>query len=157
MTSMAERRLSESGLTLPAPATAVANYLPFTSHGSVIIISGQLPMREGQVHYKGKVGIDLSLAEGQDAARLCGLNILTQLKTACNGDLDRVEKCLRLGGFVNCGPDFTDQPKVINGASDLMVEVFGPEIGRHARAAVGTNSLPLGAAVEVEAMFRIRD
>lgn len=157
MSNKVEQRLAELGLVLPTATAAVANYIPFASHGNVIIISGQLPMRDGQVHYKGKVGIDLSLAEGQDAARLCGLNILTQLKAACNGDLDRVEKCLRLGGFVNCGPDFTDQPKVINGASDLMVEVFGPEIGRHARAAVGTNSLPLGAAVEVEAMFRLKE
>lgn len=157
MTNTVEKRLEELGLKLPAPATAVANYLPFTSHGQIIIISGQLPTQGGQVHYKGKVGSDLSLAEGQDAARLCGLNILTQLKLACDGDFDRVEKCLRIGGFVNCGPDFTDQPKVINGASDLMVDLFGPDIGRHARAAVGVNSLPLGAAVEVEAMFRIRE
>ena len=156
MTNVVEKRLEELGLKLPVPATAVANYIPFVSHGCIIIISGQLPMRDGQVHYKGKVGSDLSLAEGQDAARLCGLNILTQLKVACDGDLDRVEKCLRIGGFVNCGPDFTDQPKVINGVSDLMVDLFGPDIGRHARAAVGVNSLPLGAAVEVEAMFRIR-
>ncbi|MBY0281355.1 MAG: RidA family protein [Alphaproteobacteria bacterium] len=157
MTSQVEKRLEDLGLVLPVATAALANYIPFTTHSNVIIISGQLPMRDGQVHYKGKVGSDLSLAEGQDAARLCGLNILTQLKAACDGNLDRVEKCLRIGGFVNCGPDFTDQPKVINGVSDLMVEVFGADIGRHARAAVGVNSLPLGAAVEVEAMFRIRD
>ena len=155
MTSEVEKRLEELGFKLPEPAATVANYLPFVIHGGVIIISGQIPMREGQVHYKGKVGSDLSLAEAQDAARLCGLNILTQLKIACDGNLDRVEKCLKIGGFVNCGIDFTDQSKVINGTSDLMVAVFGANIGRHARFAVGVNSLPLGAAVEIEAMFRI--
>jgi enamine deaminase RidA (YjgF/YER057c/UK114 family) len=96
----------------------------------------------------------LSLEEGQAAARQCAINILTQVKAACEGDLTRVKRCVRLGGFVNCGPDFTDQPKVINGASDLMVDVFG-DAGRHARAAVGVNALPLGAAVEVEATFLI--
>jgi enamine deaminase RidA (YjgF/YER057c/UK114 family) len=150
-----EQRLAELGFKLPAPGAAVANYIPFTIDNNVVIISGQLPMQDGSILYKGKVGIDLSVEQGQDAARLCGLNILTQLKTACQGDLTRVQKCLRLGGFVNCGPDFTNQPKVINGVSDLIVEVFGTEIGRHARAAVGVNALPLGAAVEVEAMFRI--
>ena len=104
--------------------------------------------------FKGKVGQDLSLEEGQAAARLCAINILIQLKAACSGDLARVKQCVRLGGFVNCGPDFTDQPKVINGASDLMVEVFG-DAGRHARAAVGVTALPLGAAVEIEAIFLI--
>jgi enamine deaminase RidA (YjgF/YER057c/UK114 family) len=128
--------------------------MPYSIAGNMVIISGQLPLKEGEVTFKGKVGQDLSLEEGQAAARLCAINILTQLKMACAGDLTRVKQCVRLGGFVNCGPNFTDQPKVINGASDLMVDVFG-NAGRHARAAVGINALPLGAAVEVEAMFLI--
>ena len=157
MANVIERCLTELGIQLPTPATSVANYLPFSPIGSAIIISGQIPILNGEVHYKGQVGIDLTLEEGQAAARLCGLNILAQLKVACDGDLSRVQRCLRLGGFVNCGSDFTDHAKVINGVSDLMVQVFGSEIGRHARAAVGVNSLPLGSAVEVEALFKIND
>ncbi len=155
MTNQIEQRLSALGFKLPAPAAAVANYIPFVIQDNIVIISGQLPVQDHEVVYKGKVGIDLTIEQGQDAARLCGLNIITQLKAACNGDLSRVQKCLRLGGFVNCSSDFTNQPKVINGVSDLIVEIFGTDIGRHARAAVGVNSLPLGAAVEIEAMFRI--
>lgn len=155
MSNPIERRLTELGLKLPEPAAAVANYIPFVVDSNIVIISGQLPIQDGSILYKGKVGSDLSIEQGQDAARLCGLNILAQLRAACKGDLTRVQKCLRLGGFVNCLPDFTNQPKVINGVSDLIVEVFGIEIGKHARAAVGVNALPLGAAVEVEAMFRI--
>ena len=157
MANEIEQRLAELGIQLPTPATSVANYLPFSTIGSVIIISGQIPILNGEVQYKGKVGIDLTLEEGQAAARLCGLNILAQLKVACDGDLSRVQRCLRLGGFVNCGSDFTDHPKVINGVSDLIVQVFGAEIGRHARAAVGVSSLPLSSAVEVEALFKIND
>lgn len=148
-------RLVSLGIDLPTPPQAIANYVPYSQIGNMVIISGQLPMKDGQVAFKGKVGQDKTLQEGQAAARQCAINILTQLKVACEGDLGRVEKCVRLGGFVNCTPDFTDQPKVINGASDLMVEVFG-ETGRHARAAVGVNALPLGALVEVEAIFEVR-
>ena len=153
MTSI-DQRLSSLKIILPTPPQAVANYVPYAIAGNMVIISGQLPMKDGEVAFKGKVGQDLCLEEGQAAAHQCAINILTQLKMACEGDLSRVERCVRLGGFVNCGPDFTDQPKVINGASDLMVEVFG-DAGRHARAAVGVNALPLGAAVEVEATFLI--
>lgn len=149
-----DEKLSSLGIILPTPPTAVANYVPYVLADNLVIISGQLPIKDGQVAYKGKVGHDLPLEEGQAAARQCAINILTQLKQACGGDLSRVQRCIRLGGFVNCHPDYTDQPKVINGASDLMVEVFG-DLGRHARAAVGVNALPLGAAVEVEAMFLI--
>jgi enamine deaminase RidA (YjgF/YER057c/UK114 family) len=152
-----EKKLSELGLVLPAPSGAIATYVPYVMTENMIIISGQLPMQEGEMVYKGKVGADVSLAQGQDAARLCGLNILVQLKAALLGDWARVVKCARIGGFVNCVDTFTDQPQVINGASDLMVAVFGEEVGRHARAAVGVNSLPRGAAVEVEAMFIIRE
>ena len=149
-----DQRLTDMGVSLPNAPTPVANYVPYVIAGDMVIISGQLPLKEGAVAFKGKVGQDLSLEEGQAAARLCAIIILTQLKDACEGDLARVKRCVRLGGFVNCGTDFTDHPKVINGASDLMVDIFG-DIGRHARAAVGVNALPLGAAVEVEATFLI--
>lgn len=153
MTSI-DQKLSSLGIILPTPPQAVANYVPYAMAENMVIISGQLPIKDGEVAFKGKVGQDLSLEEGQAAARQCAINILTQLKVACDGDLGRVKRCVRLGGFVNCGPDYIDQPKVINGASDLMVEVFG-EPGRHARVAVGVNALPLGAAVEIEAAFLI--
>ncbi len=153
MTSF-DQKLASLQIILPVPPQAVANYVPYVIAGNLVIISGQLPLKEGAVAFKGKVGQDLSLEEGQAAARLCAINILTQLKEACGGDLARVKRCVRLGGFVNCGTDFTDHPKVINGASDLMADVFG-DIGRHARAAVGVNALPLGSAVEVEATFLI--
>jgi enamine deaminase RidA (YjgF/YER057c/UK114 family) len=149
-----DQKLESLQIVLPTPSSAIANYVPYTIVGNMVIISGQLPLKEGQLAFKGKIGHDLSLEEGQAAARQCGINILTQLKAACGGDLNRVKQCLRLGGFVNCTPDYTDQPKVINGASDLMVDVFG-DTGRHARAAVGVTALPLGAAVEVEALFLI--
>ncbi len=153
MTSV-DQRLTSLNITLPPSLQAVANYVPYVIVENIVIISGQLPMKDGEMAFKGKVGQDLPLEDGQAAARQCAINILAQVKAACEGDLSRVKRCVRLGGFVNCGPDFTDQPKVINGASDLMVEVFG-EAGRHARAAVGVNALPLGAAVEVEATFLI--
>lgn len=151
-----DTKLDELGLVLPTPSTAVANYVPYIISGNLVVISGQLPMRNGEMVFKGKVGVDFSTEQAQDAARLCGLNILTQLKASLNGDWSRLVKCVRLGGFVNCLPDYTDQPKVINGASDLMVDVLGIDVGRHARAAIGANALPLGAAVEIEALFEIR-
>lgn len=151
-----DTKLNDLGLVLPTPSAAVANYVPYVISGNMVIISGQLPMRNGEIVFKGKVAVEFSTEQAQDAARLCGLNILTQLKAALNGDWSRLVKCVRLGGFVNCTADYTDQPKVINGASDLMVDVLGTDIGRHARAAVGVNALPLSAAVEVEAMFEIR-
>lgn len=148
------QRLTELGIELPQWPKAVANYVPYVVVGDLVIVSGQLPFDGENLKFKGKVGSDYSLEEGQQAARLCAFNILAQVKEACAGDLDRVKRCLRLGGFVNCPPDFTKQPLVINGASDFMVEVFGDK-GVHARAAVGVNSLPLGVAVEVEAMFEL--
>lgn len=147
-------RLTELGIQLSAPNKAVANYVGYKIVGNWVIISGQLPLKDGKVIYQGKLGNDVSLKDGIAAARLCAVNILSQLRAACEGDLSKVVECIRLGGFVNCTSDFTDHPKVINGASDLMVEVFGDQ-GKHARAAVGNASLPLGAAVEVEALFRI--
>jgi enamine deaminase RidA (YjgF/YER057c/UK114 family) len=150
-----DAKLDELGLVLPTPSTAVANYVPYVISGNMVFISGQLPIRNGEIVFKGKVAVEFSTAQAQDAARLCGLNILTQLKAALKGDWSRLVKCVRLGGFVNCLPDYTDQPKVINGASDLMVDALGTDIGRHARAAVGVNALPLGSAVEIEAVFEI--
>jgi enamine deaminase RidA (YjgF/YER057c/UK114 family) len=155
MTSAVEDRLRSLGIELAAAPAPAANYVPFQRAGDLVIVSGQLPMRDGAVVYKGKLGADVSLEDGQAAARLCMVNILAQMKAACDGDLDRIAQCVRVGGFVNCTPDYTDQPKVINGASDLVVAALG-DAGRHARAAVGVNALPLGAAVEVEAMFRLR-
>lgn len=152
-----EKKLNELGLVLPTASKAIATYLPYVVTDNMVFISGQLPMRDGEILYKGKVGSDLSLEQGKDAARLCGLNILVQLKAALLGDWSRLVQCVRLGGFVNCLPQFEDQPQVINGASDLMVEVFGEEVGRHARAAVGVNALPKGSAVEVEALFLIHE
>jgi len=148
-----EARLAELGLTLPTAGAPVANYVPVVLHGGLAMVSGQLP-RDGNGLVTGKVGEDLDLAAGHAAARLCGLAILAQLRAALGGDLGRVTACLQLSGFVNAGPGFTDHPQVINGASDLMVAVFG-EAGRHARAAVGAGSLPLGAAVEVAASFAV--
>ena len=147
--------LQNLGIELPTPPQAVANYVPFVRTGDLVMISGQLPIWDGKFPYLGKVGETVTLEDAIQAARLCGLNILTQLKAACEGDLNCVKKCVRLGGFVNSTDDFKDQPKVINGASDLMVEVFGDR-GRHARAAVGVNSLPLGVPVEIEALFQVK-
>lgn len=157
MSGTIEARLKQLGIELPQASRSVANYVGFTALPSapdarLVVISGQIPLRDGRPQHVGKLGRDISLADGQSAARLCALNILAHLRAAADGDLDRVRRCVRLGGFVNCTADFTDMPQVVNGASDLMVEVFG-DAGRHARAAVGVNSLPLGVAVEVEAMF----
>lgn len=148
-----EARLSELGIVLPDAAAPVASYVPVVVSGGFAYVSGQLPFLDG-VLVKGKLGDDVELADGMDAARACGLMILAQLKNA--GVLDDVERVVKLGAFVNSTPDFTDQPKVANGASDLMLEVFG-DAGRHARAAVSAPSLPLGAAVEVDAVIALED
>lgn len=152
---MVESRLQEMGLSLPSPPAVLANYVPFLKVGSLVFISGQLPVWNGQIDYIGKVGLDFSIEEGQIAARLCALNILAQLKDACEGEWDQVNRCVRLGGFVHSADDFKDQPKIMNGASDLMVAVFG-EKGRHTRAAVGVNALPLGVAIEIDAIFEVK-
>lgn len=152
---MIETRLQKLGIELPLQPPVAANYAPFVKTGSLIFISGQIPSWNGELKYIGKVGRNFTLEEGQEAARLCALNILTQLKIACEDNLNRVTQCIRLGGFVNAPDDFTDHPKVINGASDLMIAIFD-EKGRHARAAVGVNSLPFGIAVEVDALFEAK-
>ncbi len=154
MAGTIDNRLAEIGIELPEAAAPVANYVGFVVSGKHVYISGQVTVEGGAFKHIGKVGQDIDVEEGARAARLCAINILSQLKAACGGDLDRVVRCVKLGGFVNAVPDFTDHPKVINGASDLMVEVFGDK-GRHARFAMGAGSLPLGVAVEVDALFEI--
>ncbi len=149
-----EARLSELGITLPEAAAPVAAYVPVVVAGNIAHVSGQLPFVDGEL-VTGRLGEDVSLEDGQAAARACGLMILAQLKNAGIA-LDRVERIVKLGAFVNCTGDFTDQPKVANGASELMFDVFG-EAGRHARAAVGVPALPLGAAVEVDAVIALSD
>lgn len=154
MSGNIDTRLHELGLTLPEPATPAANYIPYVTTGKLVFIAGQVPFWNDTLRYVGRVGQDFDLAEAQEAAKVVALNILAQLKRACDGDLDRVVRCVKLGGFVNAVDGFADHPKVINGASDLMVEVFGDR-GRHARFAVGANGLPLGVAVEIDAVFEI--
>ena len=154
MSGRIEAKLKQLGIELPEPSAPIANYVPYTVSGNLVFVSGQICVWNGERRHVGKLGAAISVEEGRQAARLCALNILAQLKAASGGDLDRVRRCLRLGAFVNCTPEFADMPQVVNGASDLMVEVFG-DAGRHARAAVGNSSLPGGVAVEVEATFEI--
>lgn len=154
MSKIAER-LKDLGIVLPKPVQPLANYVPYRWSGSLLFISGQIPLQNDSLPYLGKVGVDLSIEQGQAAARLCAINILAQVNAALKGNLDLVDACLKLGGFVNCAPDFSAQPTVINGASDLMVDVFGDK-GRHARAAVGSNALPRNVAVEIDAIFQCR-
>ncbi len=149
-----EARLRELGIELPAAAKPVANYVPFVRSGNLIFVAGQIPVKDGQPQYKGILGFGVTVEDGAAAARLCAINILSQLKEACGGDLDRIARIVKLTGFVSCTGAFTDIPKVINGASDLMVSVFGDN-GKHARSAVGAPSLPLGVPVEVEAVVEI--
>ncbi len=148
-----EIRLAELGVVLPEPVAPVANYVPYVISNDLVFISGQVSIGpDGLI--AGKLGRDLDLERGIEAAHACGVNLIAQLKAACDGDLDRVKRVVKLGGFVNCTDDFADQPKVVNGASDLMVAVFGDR-GRHARAAVGAPCLPMNAAVEVDGVFEI--
>ncbi len=153
--SKAEERLAALGLELPEAAAPVANYVGHMVTGKTVYISGQLPFRNGRLAYTGRLGAGVMIDDGYAAGRQCGLNILAHLKVACGGDLDRVARVLRLGGFVNCTPEFNDAPKCVNGASDLMVAVFG-DAGRHARAAVGVASLPAGASVEIDAIVELK-
>ncbi|MBT3306589.1 MAG: RidA family protein [Alphaproteobacteria bacterium] len=147
-------RLAELGIELPAPSAPAANYVPYVISGNQVFVSGQVTVWNGELRFIGTVGADLSLEQGIEAARLCGLNLIAQARDAAGGDLDKIKRVVKLGGFVNATPDFTDHPKVINGASDLMVEVFG-EAGKHARFAVGAGSLPLGVAVEIDGVFEL--
>jgi enamine deaminase RidA (YjgF/YER057c/UK114 family) len=149
-----DKRLAELGIVLPTPAQPVATYVPWVKTGNLVYISGQGAMKDGKLQYTGKVGDTLSIEDAVASARLTGINIITHLRDACGGDLDRVKRVVKLLGLVNCTPTFGEHPKVINGASDLMVEVFGDK-GRHARSAVGAPSLPFGLSVEVEAIVEI--
>lgn len=149
-----DKRLAELGISLPAAAKPVANYVPWVRTGNLVFISGQVPFENGKVAYAGQLGGTVSLEDGVKSARLCAINVISQLKDACGGDLDRVTRVVKLVGFVNATASFTDHPKVINGASDLMVDVFGDK-GRHARSAVASPSLPLGVATEVEAIIEV--
>lgn len=151
--SRIEARLKELNITLPTPPAPVASYVPFVVVGGLVHISGQVSV-DASGGVKGKLGGGVSLEQGQAAARLCGLNLLAQLKAACDGDLDRVIRAVKFGGFVNVTPDFDPIPQVVNGCSDLMAEVLG-DAGKHARSAVGVANLPLGFAVEVDGIFAI--
>jgi enamine deaminase RidA (YjgF/YER057c/UK114 family) len=148
-----EARLKALGLVLPQVTLPVADYISFLHLDGQLFVAGQLPFKDGKLAVAGTLGAGLDLAQGQEAARLCGLNILAQAKAAL-GDLDRIMQCLRLNGFVNAAPGFLDHPKVINGASEMIVKVLGQK-GRHTRIAVGCSSLPLGAAVEIDAIFAV--
>jgi enamine deaminase RidA (YjgF/YER057c/UK114 family) len=149
-----ETRLVDLGVTLPDAPAPAANYVPFVITGNLVHISGQISQNEAGL-IKGRLGEDLAVEQGAEAAKRCAISILAQLKKACGGDFSRVSKAVKLVGFVNSTPDFTDQPKVINGASDFLVAVLG-DAGRHARSAVSAASLPLGVAVEIEAIFELR-
>ncbi|CCW68249.1 unnamed protein product [Phytomonas sp. Hart1] len=146
-----EGKLSKLGIKLPTPAASVANYLPFVISGGQVHFSGQLPKGEDTNLVVGQLGAGLSLEEGQKAARLCGINLVSQIKASL-GDLDRVKKVVKINCFVNSSSEFTGQPAVANGCSDVLVDIFGEEVGKHARCAVGVAQLPLGAAVEVDAI-----
>ena len=154
MSTSADDNLNRLGVALPDAPAPAANYVPYVVAGNMVYVSGQLPLVDGKLSVTGHVGKNVSTEEAAGQARLCAINLLAQLKAACGGDLSRVKQVVKLGGFVACTDDFTDQPEVINGASDLMVEVFG-DAGRHSRFAVGSNTLPRGTCVEVEGTFLI--
>jgi enamine deaminase RidA (YjgF/YER057c/UK114 family) len=152
--SYIDEKLRHLGISLPDLSPPAANYVPFTVHAGVVYLAGQIPFENGSLRYAGAVGTDLSLDEGYKAARLCGINLLANLRLACSGDLGRVQRCLRVGGYVNSAPRFFNQAQVVNGCSDLFGEVFG-EAGRHARSAISSTPLPFNAAVEVDAIFAV--
>lgn len=154
MAGQIEARLKELGIELPEAASPAANYIPYVVTGKMVFISGQITLLDGKIIHQGRIGDDLTVDDGYQAARLCGLNLLAQLKAAAGGDLDNVSRVVKLGGFVNSIPTFTDQPEVINGASDLMVEVFG-DSGKHARFAVSAGALPRNVSVEVDGIFEL--
>jgi enamine deaminase RidA (YjgF/YER057c/UK114 family) len=154
MSGIIEDKLSGLGIDLPIAAAPAANYVPYVISGKQIFVAGQIPFWNGALKGIGKVGQDLSTEEAAEIARICGLNLIAQAKVACGGDLDRIIRVVKLGGFVNCIETFQDHPEVINGASNLMVDVFG-EKGTHSRFAVGVNSLPRGVSVEIDGVFEI--
>ncbi len=147
-------KLAELGITLPRPMPPIANYVPYVVTGNLVVVSGQVPAVDGRIVVTGRVGYGLTVEQGIEAAQLCFINVLVHLKAACGGDLDRVKRVVRLGGFIASPPEFTSHAQVMNGASDLAVAVFG-EAGRHARTTIGVPALPADAAVEVEGLFEI--
>jgi enamine deaminase RidA (YjgF/YER057c/UK114 family) len=153
--STIDRRLRDLGIELPEPSKPGANYVPFVRTGALLAITGQLAQWNGERRYIGKLGREYGVEDGQKAARLCAQNLIAQARAALGGDLDKIARTVRLAGYVNGTPEFTAQSQVMNGASDLFVEIFG-EAGRHTRIAVGVNALPYDVAVEVEAMFEVR-
>jgi enamine deaminase RidA (YjgF/YER057c/UK114 family) len=150
----AEENLKKLNIILPSAPNPVGAYVAYRKSENLVFISGQLSLKEDGNLIKGKVGLDLTLEQGQEAAQVCAINILSQIKAACDGDLKKIKSCIKITGFVNSNDNFVDQPKVINGASELFVKVFENN-GLHSRAAISVNSLPLGAAVEIEAIFEI--
>ena len=154
MTQSISDRLNELGIKLPDAPAPAANYVPYVQTGNLLFISGQVPMVNGAIEVTGKVGADVSVETAQQQARICTINILAQINAATGGDLSQVKQVVKLGGFVACADDFTNQPEVINGASDLMADLFG-SAGQHARFAVGTNALPRGVCVEIDAVVEL--
>ena len=150
-----EENIKNLGLNIPELPKALANYVPYKIVGKTMYISGQAPIQNGELIYKGKVGSDITVEDGIKAARLCVTNIIAAVKTGLEGDWGKLDSFVKLTGFVNCQDDFTDQPKIINGASDMLVEIFGDQ-GRHARVAVGSNALPLGISVEIDAIVQLK-
>ncbi len=155
MPSLVDERLKKLRIELPVPSTPGANYVPFARSGKLLFLTGQLSQWNGERRFIGKLGREFLVEDGQQAARLCALNLVAQARLALDGDLDRVSRCIRIAGYVNSVPEFSGQSQVINGASDLFVQVFG-EAGRHTRMAIGVAALPYGVAVEVEAVLEIR-
>ncbi|MGC6517217.1 MAG: RidA family protein [Candidatus Puniceispirillaceae bacterium] len=154
MSDTITNRLAELGITLPDAPAPAANYIPFVKTGNLVFISGQVPLVNGAIELTGKVGDTVTIEQAQQQARICAINILAQAKVAAEGDLSKIKRIVKLGGFVACRDDFTSQPEVINGASDLMADIFG-EAGQHARFAVGTNALPRGVVVEIDAVIEL--
>ena len=150
-----EENIKNLGLNIPELPKALANYVPYKIVGKTMYISGQAPVQNGELIYKGKVGSDITIEDGIEAARLCVTNIIAAVKTGLEGDWSKLDSFVKLTGFVNCQDDFTDQPKIINGASDMLVDIFGDQ-GHHARVAVGSNALPLGIAVEIDAIVQLK-
>jgi len=150
-----EENIKNLGLKIPELPKALANYVPYKIVGKTMYISGQAPVKNGELIYKGKVGSDISVEDGIEAARLCVINIIAAVKTGLEGDWSKLDSFVKLTGYVNCQDNFTDQPKIINGASDMLVEIFGDQ-GRHSRVAVGSNALPLGIAVEIDAIVQLK-
>ena len=149
-----DKNIKDLDLKIPDIATPIANYVPYKLINNNLYISGQAPSKDGNIIFKGKVGVDISEEEGIKAAELCCINIIAALKNAINGDWERLEGFIKLGGFVNCKADFANHPKIINGASDLLVKIFG-ERGKHTRFAVGSNSLPVNISVEIDALIKL--